>query len=121
MEYFKYQINEDEWTIYLIDDHDNVVSDEDNAATTSFSDKEMFFRKGDINIQHIRHELWHVYFGYCYLGDTNNITIDDLEEISASLFGDKAEKIIERARYIEKQLIKLRDTKKKEIKTHEEK
>ena len=107
MDYFKYQFNEDTWTIYLIEDDDNVVADEDAAAETKFEEKEIYFRKSELSESTVRHELWHVYFGYCYLMDATSISTHDIEEITASLFADKGSKIIEKSIEVHKKLVEL--------------
>lgn len=106
---FKYIFNEDVWTIYLVDDDDIVISEEGSSATTDFSAKELFFRRGHLGLDVVEHELWHVYMGYCYLGDTDEISLSDMEEITAALFSDKGERIIERSKDIYKKLIELRE------------
>lgn len=111
MEFFKYQFNEDEWVIYLLDEDDTVLTDEDIEAEVKFAEKEIYFRPDGINLKTILHELWHVYFGYCYLGATNDITLSDMEEITSELFADKAQRIIKRAEDIQQRLEKLRDKK----------
>ena len=109
MDFFKYYFNEDEWTIYLIDDDDNVISEEHVAAEVKFAEKEILVRKNQINYRTISHELWHVYFKYCYLEDTGEMVLSDIEEVCASLFEDKGERILTKAKDIEKKLIELRD------------
>lgn len=111
MDYFKYNINEDEWLIYLLDDEDDSIVSSEAVAEVSFEKKEIYIRQGDISVRTIMHELWHVYMGYCYLHDTSEISIIDMEEITAALFEDKAEKIINRAKEIYEILIKMRDGK----------
>lgn len=108
MDFFTININEDAWNIYLTPDDDNVISDEDSAAETHFSNKEIFFRAGDLSLRNVKHELWHVHFGYCYLSDTTDITLEDMEEISAAMFSDKGEKIINKAKEIHEKLLELR-------------
>ena len=110
MDFFKYTINEDEWTIYLIDDDDMVISDEDTAADTDFSKKELYFRKGDLALNIVMHELWHVYFGYCYLTDTSELSLSDMEEISAALFSDKGIRMIDRSKDMYNKLLELRES-----------
>lgn len=112
MNFFKYTFNEDEWGIYLIEDDDDVIADENAAAVTKFDDKELYFRRGDIGIDVILHELWHVYFGYCFLGDTNEVSLADMEEISAALFSHKAYRILEVTEDLYSKLCMLRDKKK---------
>jgi uncharacterized sporulation protein YeaH/YhbH (DUF444 family) len=104
MEYFKYHFCGDEWNIYLLDDDDNDTIDEDSAAATRFDDKELYFRKGHYSYLHIKHEVWHVYFSYCYLEHTNEIKIADAEEIAATLFSHRADLMIEQAKEIQDKL-----------------
>lgn len=110
MDFIKYTFNEDEWTLYLIEDDDEVLSDTDTEAEVMHEKKEIYFRKSDLRLNVVLHELWHVYFGYCYLTDAS-ISCHQAEEISASLFADKGEKVLEKSRDIYRQLKKLRDNK----------
>ena len=111
MEYFKYEIYSDQWVIYLAEDDDHVVAEEDNAAITDSSSKEIHFRRSDLTLKVVMHELWHVFFSYCYLSDTTNMTLEDIEEVSAALFSDRAEKIVEIGKDIYNKLVEIRDAK----------
>ena len=113
MECFKQQFNEDTWTVYLVEDEDYVVIDEGAGAVTDFNDKELFFRRGDISKEIIRHELFHVYFGYCFLGDTTELGLSDMEEIAAALIAHKYDQIGKVSDELYKKLCKLRDKKKR--------
>lgn len=109
MDYITYIFNEDNWNIFLIEDNDELLADSDTSAQVMFSNKEIYFRKGSLNLKTVFHEVWHVYFGYCYLSDTNDLTKDDIEEISAALFSDKGQKMLERGTDIYNRLIKLKE------------
>lgn len=102
------QFNEDEWLIYLIEDEDFVVSDADAAAETRFLERELYFRKKHLSLNVICHELWHLYFGYTYLSDAIELNLHSIEEVSASLFADKAERILLKAKDIYEQLKQLK-------------
>ena len=108
MEYFKYTFLGDEWNIYLIDEHDNEISDEDAAAQTNFDDKEMFFRHKHYNYVHIKHEIGHVYISYLYLEHTNGITPADMEEIMTTMFSHRLEQIQQDAQNIQAKLAELK-------------
>ena len=110
-DFFKVKFNEDDWCIYLIDDDDDTIIDKENEAETDFEKKEIHFRKSGINIVNVSHELWHVYFNYCYLSDTTEISLGDMEEITAALFSQKGAKILERSLEV---LNGLNDLKKKQ-------
>ena len=113
MEHFTYSFNEDIWNIYLIEDNDDVITDEDVAALTKFEDKELYFRRSEISKEIIIHELTHVYFGYCFLADTNEITLADAEEIFAALLSHKYYRIGQVTNELYQKLIELRDKKTK--------
>ena len=100
MDFIRYTFNEDEWNIYLIENDDNDIADEDAAAETKFLQKEIYFRKKDLLLNTVLHELWHVYMGYCYLADATELGVHSFEEISASLFADKGERIMIKAQDI---------------------
>jgi len=110
MKHFSTMINEDEWNVYLTADDDNVISDEGSAADTSVMGKEMFFRKGEINIRHVRHEIYHAYFMYCYVSDTTGLTLEDMEEIGAAFYADRGPKMDAKATEIYNKLVEMRDT-----------
>jgi len=109
MEYFNYTFNDDEWTIYLIEDGDDVIADEDAVAQTKFDEKEIYFRRSHYTMIHVIHELCHVYFGYCYLENTTEITIADFEEIACTLFSHNADKIRTSSQIIYQKLNDLKD------------
>lgn len=109
MEYFKYNLNGDIWTIYIIIDQDYIIEDEDTAALTRFTEKELYFRESEINIKNVLHELFHVWAGYCYLESTTNISVSDMEEIFACLFSDKCERSIEISKDILNKLETLKE------------
>ena len=107
MDYIKHTFNEDEWTIYLLDDGDDLT---DGQAEVLFEKKEIYVKKDDLSASTIKHELWHVFFAYCYT-DSANLEANQVEEISASLFEDKGDKILAIAKEIHKKLKELRDKK----------
>lgn len=106
MDFFEYIINSDKWIIYLIDKDDNVITDENISAEVRFDEREIYFRRNNITQKIILHELWHAFMSYCYLNDTNDIMLSDFEEITASLFSDRCEKILELTKDL---LVKLKD------------
>lgn len=109
MDFFKTVFSEDTWNIYLVDDNDDVIAEADSGAETDLEKKEIHFRKSQITLITVMHELWHVYFFYCHLEDTTELSLSDMEEISASLFCRRGEKIIERSYEIFHKLIELKN------------
>ena len=108
--WFYTNINGDQWTIYLAEDDDNVIADEEAAAQTDFLAREVYLRRGDLQLNIVRHELFHAYAGYCYLEDTS-ISIHDAEEVFAALFADRGETILRKADEVFERLCGLRDAK----------
>lgn len=109
MKYFSTIINEDIWNVYLTDDEDHVISEEGSAADTSVMNKEMFFRRSEINLINILHEIWHAQFRYTYISDTTEMTLGDIEEVSAALFADRGERMLIKGNEVYNKLIELRD------------
>lgn len=107
MDFIKYTFNEDEWSVYLVDDEDDVL-DLGNDAEVMHEKKEIYFRGSALRLNLIKHELWHVYIGYCYL-DSAHLDMTQMEEVSSSLFADKGEAIVNKAKDIYAKLKQLRD------------
>ena len=111
MDFIKYTFNEEEWCVYLTEDDDDDLTD--GQAQVFFDKKEIYVKRGSLTLRVIKHELFHVYFAYCYT-DSANLDAVQVEEICASLFEDKGEIMDARAKDIYKKLKVLRDTKKVE-------
>jgi len=107
---FRTTINGDVWTIYLIDDEDNVIADAGSGAETEFCKRQITVREDFVSIDVVRHELWHAYMGYTYLSDTG-IDSHGAEEVAASLFADRAEVILAKATEVLAGLVAIRDQK----------
>ncbi len=116
MDYFKTVIKGDNWNFYLVEDDDNVVADSEDAAVCEFDKKEVYFRRTEIDIINVRHEVWHIYIGYCYL-QTASLDSAAFEEITAELYAHEGEHISSKSKEILSNLLKLKD-KKKERRKH---
>lgn len=108
MDFIKYNFNEDEWTLYVIEDDDDVTTENANGAEVVFEKKEIYFRKNELRLNIVLHELFHVYFGYCYLTDAG-LDAHQVEEVAASMFADKGELMFVKSKDILKKLKHLRD------------
>lgn len=100
MNNFKITMYEDEWNVYLVEDNDDVIADDSAGAVTNFELKELYFRKGFLSEAYVRHELWHVAMGYCYIADTHEITLTDMEEITCAIFADRGERLLKLSNFI---------------------
>ncbi len=110
MDFIKYTINGDEWTIYLTEDDDDVVNDLEHNAEVMFYQKEIYVRVSGLQQHNILHELMHCHIGYCYLADAS-ITFNQAEEIFCALFADKGATILAQGYDIYNKLKQLRDDK----------
>jgi hypothetical protein len=108
--FIKYPINGDTWVVYIVPDDDEVIEEDDAAAFIEFDKREIYFRTSEVTESNIRHELWHVHKGYCYL---HSAVIDqhNMEEIGAELFADRGPYICEQAKDLCEKLIKLKKVK----------
>lgn len=106
---FQINIKGDVWNIYMIPDHDTTISDEDAAAHTDFDLKESYFRKGDLSLGIVKHEVWHMYWGYTCLSDTTSMTLSDIEEVSATMYEYNDDKMRATTIEIYNTLIELRN------------
>jgi hypothetical protein len=108
MNFHRFNVNEDSWSAYLITDEDHVIAEEDSAAETDFHKREIYFRRGDLSLADVRHELYHVFFGYTF---TRSATLSpgQMEEVAAELFAERGERISQLAVEIFEQLKAMRD------------
>ena len=106
-QYFKVDIHGDSWNIYIVDD-DDIVIDEDNDAETDIENKEIHFKRGGINEVSVRHEIWHAYMAYTFT-ETADLTSGQSEEVSAQIFGVRGPEMVEKAAMIYKKLKELKD------------
>lgn len=103
--HFRYQILGDSWNIYKVNEHDDVTMSEDAEAETDLDSREIYFKAIDLDT--IKHEIWHIYFRATYIRFTS-ISVSDVEEIAVALFADRAELAIEQSKEIQKMLKELK-------------
>lgn len=106
--FIRTEINGDTWTIYLVEDDDEVQIDRLAAAETDFEAREIVVKNSEVEARIIRHEIWHAFTGYLYLSDTNDIPLGDLDEIYAGLFEDRGELMLAKAEEIYRKLLVLK-------------
>lgn len=106
--WLRIKINGDEWTVYLVSDDDTVQISEGSACEMDFDDKEIIVRHMGIDVLNLKHELWHCYSRYLFLTDTNNIDLEDLDEIYASLFAYRGALMDSQAQQLYWELIALK-------------
>lgn len=84
------------WTVYLVPDSElhSITDNEEDAALVKASDKEIFFSDSHVNIQTVRHELWHMAYHYRYMHDAE-LTAEQVEEVSCTQFGHEGPTLVE--------------------------
>ena len=108
MNFIKFTVNEEQWVAYVVSDADHVIAAEDSAAETDFHKREVYFRRGDLSLTDVKHELFHVFFGYTFTR-TAGLTPDQMEEVAAELFAERSDRIIALSTELFEQLRTLRD------------
>lgn len=68
--------------------HAEVEDLEHTEALTHKPAKQIHFRVEGVNVSTCRHELWHAYKSTLYLGSTNAVTSDDIEEMEADMLAE---------------------------------
>lgn len=106
--WFKTDINGDTWTIYLTSAEETDMLEAEHVGEALFYQREIYIRDGELTLDTVRHELWHVFLAYCYISDTE-LDYDSMNEITASLFADRAPMILRKADEVYTKLLALRD------------
>lgn len=103
------RINENNWTVRTVSAEEMAEEREDGleiAGLCIVGRKVILVEESSVTEQVVLHELIHAYYSDLHLGDTNDMTLDDMEEVAASLFSEKGEMLIAKAKKITKALIK---------------
>lgn len=105
----KRQIHKDKWTLKIVSfkEMKKVAGDKDTAGLCVPHEKTIYIREDSVEYPIIAHELWHSYWSYLYLSDTNNIELSDAEEIGASFFAAEGEEMVKKAKQFTRELQKL--------------
>lgn len=87
------------WTFKLVNDklydktHLNIDGDEDSSAITLPVQREVHFRKSDITLSIIRHELLHVLVNSSLIG-SSALSCHQMEELCAEIIGEHCSDLI---------------------------
>ena len=102
----KIKIRDETWTFKLVSEKTlNKHFEEDWAAAfVDTAAKKVLLAKEHIDLNVIRHELWHIFFSHTY---TNSaiLTPEQVEEVSADLFAAKGKEIWDLAEFLQKSLL----------------
>lgn len=105
------RINKDKWTLKIVT-FKEMKKSSGNPYTAGLcipSEKVIYIREDSVEYVTVAHELYHAFWSYLHLNDTNNIVLDDAEEIGASLFAAEGEEMVRKAKRFTKALKKLQE------------
>jgi len=104
----KFKINGQNWKIKTVsaDEMREHRADGDFAGLCVPEDRMIYIDEDNIDFATVCHELYHGYFSYLHLDDTNHLTIGDYEEITASWFAANGEEVFKKAKQLCKELQK---------------
>lgn len=90
-------IKGDRWKIFVFESEEFVSKfGEGMSAFTDSKRKQVFFDSEDLDLEVVRHELFHAYASYLCL-DAATLSNEQLEEIYAELFAKEGTKMIQQA------------------------
>lgn len=103
------KIHKDKWLLKIVSSKQmkKHAGNADTAGLCVAHEKAIYIREDSVEYAVIAHELFHAYWSYLYLSDTNNIQLSDAEEIGASLFAAEGEEIVKKSKQFTRELQKL--------------
>jgi hypothetical protein len=109
----KRKIHKDKWALIIVTPREmkkHADGDKDTAGLCVAHAKTIYIRNDSVEYAVIAHELFHAYWSYLYLSDTNDINLTDAEEIGASFFAAEGEEMVKKAKQYTRELQKLHGT-----------
>jgi hypothetical protein len=108
------RINKDRWLLKIVTPKEmrKLSGSNDTAGLCVPDDHAIYISDDSVTYRVIAHELFHAFWSYLHLKDTNNINLDDAEEIGASLFAGEGEEMVKKAKRFTKTLKKLQEKEK---------
>lgn len=122
--HFKFKINDDTWSFFLITEQeahelDQKLNDLDEGfrAMTVKEDRSLFVVEGNVTKEIINHELFHIYVSYFYL-DSASLSNEEFEEIIAEFLERDMEKFMKKRNIIYRKYKELNSgSKSKEVRS----
>lgn len=107
------KIHKDKWVLAIVPPKEmkkHADGNKEVAGLCVAHEKTIYIRNDSVEYAVIAHELFHAYWSYLHLADTNNIDLDDAEEIGASFFAANGEEMVKKAKQFTRELSKLYNT-----------
>jgi Zn-dependent peptidase ImmA (M78 family) len=106
------KINDDKWTISIVTPKEmkkHADGDKNVSGLCVAFEKAIYIRDDSVDYDTIAHELFHAYFSYLCLSSTNDIKLEDAEEISCTMFAAKGQIMVKKAKQFTRELKKLHE------------
>lgn len=103
------RINEQTWVVRVVtmDEMVEQTNDPNTAGLTIPDEKLILIQEDSINERVLIHELVHAYFHYLHLNDTDDMRLDQFEEIMANFIPIQGTALIRKGKRLTKDLQKL--------------
>lgn len=98
----KRKINGNLWTFHIVTAKEmrKQRNDGEFAGLCVPAERAIYIDEDSVDYETVLHELYHAHFSYLYLDDTTSLQLNDLEEITAVFFCNKAATILKQAKKI---------------------
>jgi hypothetical protein len=96
------------WTVRVVSLEEMIeqTGDSNTAGLTMADTRTILINEDSINFRVMAHELFHAYFHYLHLSDTDDMPLDQVEEIMANWLPAHGETLIRKAKRLTKDLQK---------------
>lgn len=103
------KINSDRWIVEVVSHKEmfKLAGDKDTTGLCDPHERVIYIREDSIDYGTVAHEIFHAHFSYLCLSTTENISLDDAEEISAEFFANKSKEMVKQAKQLTRKLEKL--------------
>jgi hypothetical protein len=102
------RLHKDKWTIQVLStkEIERLADGREVLGLCDAENRMIYIHRDSVDYKTISHEIFHAYWSYLHLDDTNNIEVTDVEEIAASFFSSEGEEMVRKAKRITKDLQK---------------
>lgn len=100
------RLHKDKWLIKVVSNKEmeRLADGQEVLGLCDAENKTIYIHKDSIDYKTISHEVFHAYWSYLHLDDTNNIEVTDVEEIAASFFSSEGEEMVRKSKSIYQKL-----------------
>lgn len=102
------KVGDDRWTVRVVALAEMVehTGDSNTAGLTIADQRLILINEDSVNFRVVAHELVHAYWYYLHLADTDDMTLDQIEEIMANFIPIQGEALLRKAKRLTRELQK---------------